>query len=164
MKQACVVRPFQEGDLPAIQQVAARAFAPIFDSIREIVTEPMVSIAYGKAEEEQDAHLARVSEESDPENLLVLESGGQIVGFGHILLDPSRKIGELGINAIDPAQQGNGYGRKLHTAMLDRMRAMGMRVATVGTGADDAHQAARQAYLRAGFTDQIPSVFLYRSL
>ncbi|MCV6598629.1 MAG: GNAT family N-acetyltransferase [Mangrovicoccus sp.] len=164
MIQACRIRPYRQSDLPQIQSIAARAFAPIFSSVRETITEPLVSIAYGEAEAEQHSHLAALSETADPRDLLVVECGGDIVGFGHIVLNPSRKIGELGINAIDPIHQGKGYGRKLHKAMLDRMRATGMRVATVGTGVDAAHAPARRAYDRAGFTEQLPSVFLYRPL
>ncbi|MEM1131283.1 MAG: GNAT family N-acetyltransferase, partial [Pseudomonadota bacterium] len=59
---------------------------------------------------------------------------------------------------------GHGYGKKLHAAMIEKMRRAGMVVATVGTGADGAHAPARRAYDRAGFTEQIPSLHLYRPL
>lgn len=47
---------------------------------------------------------------------------------------------------------------------IARMKAAGMRVATVATGADASHAPARRAYEKAGFTVQIPSVWLCRKL
>lgn len=164
MKQACRIRPYRCTDLPKVQAVAARAFAPVFSSIRHLVGEPLASLAYGSAEDEQTEHLQNLCTGQTMKQVLVVECGLRVIGFGHVVLDHDRKIGELGINAIDPPYQGQGYGRKLHAAMLDRMRAAGMRVATVGTGADNGHDPARRAYDRAGLTRQIPSVYLYRPL
>ena len=124
----------------------------------------MATIAYGSAESDQNAHLAQLGASDAARDLLVMECRNRVIGFGHVSLDRERQIGEIGINAIDPAFQGQGYGRKLHNAMLEKMRKAGMRIATVGTGADDAHAPARRAYDRAGFTEQIPSVYLYRAL
>jgi len=39
-----------------------------------------------------------------------------------------------------------------------------MKVATVGTGGDPSHAAARRAYRNAGFDIEIPSVWMYRKL
>lgn len=47
---------------------------------------------------------------------------------------------------------------------LDRMKAAGMRVATVSTGGDPSHAPARQAYRKAGFLAEIPSVWMCRAL
>jgi hypothetical protein len=47
---------------------------------------------------------------------------------------------------------------------LDRIREAGMRVATVGTGGDHSHAAARRALEKSGFGPALPGVYLYRSL
>ena len=47
---------------------------------------------------------------------------------------------------------------------LDRMRQVGMQVATVGTGGDDSHTPARNAYEKCGFDRSIPAVHYYKSL
>ncbi|MEM1362808.1 MAG: GNAT family N-acetyltransferase [Pseudomonadota bacterium] len=164
MHQACRIRPFRRSDLPQLQTVASRAFAPVFQSVRRLVGEPMATLAYGTAEEDQNAHLEALSSAVEPRDILVVEVAQKVVGFGHVALDHERKIGEIGINAIDPMHQGKGYGEKLHSAMLDQMRAAGMKAATVGTGADDTHAPARAAYAKVGFTQQIPSIYLYRAL
>lgn len=164
MRQACRIRPYRRNDLPQVRAVAARAFAPVFSSIRTRVGEPLASLAYGTARNNQIDRLNTICLPEAVRDLLVVECGQRVIGFGHVLLDYDRKIGEIGLNAIDPPHQGKGYGRKLHAMMLDRMRAAGMCVATVHTGQDDAHAPALRAYMRAGFSGHVPQVYLYRPL
>ena len=44
-----------------------------------------------------------------------------------------------------------------------RMKEAGMKVATVGSG-DPSHAPARRAYYKAGFTVEIPSIWMCRTL
>ena len=164
MRQACRIRPYQRNDLLPVRAVAGRAFAPVFSSLRTMVGEPLASLAYGSAERDQIARLNGLCASDEIRNMLVVERAQRVIGFGHVVLDHDRKIGEVGLNAIDPPHQGKGFGRKLHAAMLDRMRAAGMCVATVATGGEDANAPALRAFLRAGFTGQVPQVYLYRPL
>ncbi|MEM8956705.1 MAG: GNAT family N-acetyltransferase [Pseudomonadota bacterium] len=147
-----------------MRAVAGRAFAPVYSGVRARVGEPLASLAYGSAERDQIERLNELCASDATRDMLVVECAHRVVGFGHVLLDHDRKIGEIGLNAIDPPHQGKGYGRKLHAAMLDRMRAAGMFVATVTSGHDDAHATALRAYMRAGFTGAVPQVSLYRPL
>ena len=61
---------------------------------------------------------------------------------------------------MHPDYAGRGIGTALYDFALDRMSAAGIRVATVSTGADPSHAAARRAYTRAGFSAEIPSVWM----
>lgn len=147
-----------------MRAVAGRAFAPVYSGVRSTMGGPLTSLAYGSAEHDQIAQLNKLCTSDATQDMLVVECAHRVVGFGHVLLDHDRKIGGIGLNAIDPPHQGKGYGRKLHTAMLDRMRAGGMCVATVTSRRDDAHATALRAYMRAGFTGEVPQVYLYRPL
>ena len=54
--------------------------------------------------------------------------------------------------AVDPSAQGQGAGTRLTTAAVDVIREAGFAFATVGTGGDQGHAAARATYCKAGFT------------
>ncbi len=57
-----------------------------------------------------------------------------------------------------------GLGEKLYAFALRRMKEAGMKVATVGTGGDEAHGPARRAYEKVGFAAAVPSLYLYKSI
>jgi GNAT superfamily N-acetyltransferase len=73
-------------------------------------------------------------------------------------------MGEIGLNAVDPAHVGHGVGTAMYDFALARMKEAGMRVATVSTGGDPSHMPARRAYEKAGFTASIPSVWMCRTI
>ncbi|MGE6761629.1 GNAT family N-acetyltransferase [Corallococcus interemptor] len=79
-------------------------------------------------------------------------------------VDPETHIGEIGLNAVHPAHAGHGVGTRLYEYALGHMKRAGARVATVATGGDASHAAARRAYEKAGFHAAIPSVWLCRLL
>ncbi|HYG28896.1 MAG TPA: GNAT family N-acetyltransferase [Allosphingosinicella sp.] len=65
---------------------------------------------------------------------------------------------------VCPDHAGRGIGAWMYGEALARMKAAGARLATVGTGGDASHEAARRAYAKAGFGPGIPSVHLSRML
>lgn len=79
-------------------------------------------------------------------------------------LNRDTKVGEIGLNAIDPAHAGKGLGTGMYDFSIGRMKEAGMKVATVGTGGDPSHAPARRAYQKAGFSVEIPSVWMCRML
>ena len=86
------------------------------------------------------------------------------VGFVALQLNHETHVGEIGLNAVHPDHAGKGVGTAMYDFAIARMQAAGMRVATVATGGDPSHAPARRAYEKAGFTVQIPSVWLCRKL
>ena len=87
-----------------------------------------------------------------------------MVAFVTYRLDPQRRVGTIGNNAVDPGWQGRGIATTLYRHVLDLFRAAGMEVAAVTTGLDEAHAPARAAYRRTGFAGGAPSVTLYQEL
>lgn len=96
--------------------------------------------------------------------VLVVVSGGEIAGFVSFTTDAEKQIGEIGLNAVHPDHVGMGIGTKLFEYVLERMRERGVAVATVSTGGDPSHAAARRAYEKAGFGPAIPAMHFYRRL
>ena len=88
----------------------------------------------------------------------------RIVGFITIRMDKESLVGEIGLNAIDPNFSQRGLGTKLYQFAVGIMKEAGMKVATVATGGDPSHLPARKAYRRAGFTIEIPSVWMCQEL
>lgn len=164
MIENCRIRAVEPGDLPKLHEIRAAAFKPVFESFRRIVGEKIAAVAFASAEREQAELLDRICEAESLHEVIVVEHGPDIVAFCSVSFDRDSKVGEIGLNAVQPDYQGKGIGTVMFEYALDRMRKAGMRVATVGTGGDPSHTPARRAYQKAGFGPALPSLYLYRSL
>ncbi len=160
----CTIRPFAPDDLARLHEIRMAAFRPVFPSFRAIVGEAIAEVAFARAEAEQADHLDKMCRPDSGREVHVVERDGRIVAFFGIALDHDTKLGELDLNAVDPAEQGRGIGTNMVAFALVRMMAAGMRVATVGTGGDPAHAPARRAYEKAGFGPAIPGMYYYKAL
>ena len=80
----------------------------------------------------------------------VADVDGVAAGFVAVRIHDDRRIGEIDMLAVDPPHQRLGIGTALTRVALDWIRASGVRVAMVGTGADPGHAPARRAYEKAG--------------
>jgi GNAT superfamily N-acetyltransferase len=147
-----------------MQAVRQAAFAPIFRSFREIVGEQIYALALASSDREQAELLDGLCQPPSASQVFVATTGERIVGFVAFSLDEKTRIGEIGLNAVDPDHAGQGIGTTMYEFVLARMKESGMAVATVGTGGDPSHAPARRAYAKAGFGAGIPSVSLYRAL
>ncbi|MEZ5894453.1 MAG: GNAT family N-acetyltransferase [Parvularculaceae bacterium] len=166
MTEECSIRPFRQDDLARLLAIREAAFRPVFSSFRTIVGETIASAAFASAEREQGDHLDALcrAETGREVEVHVVERSGELAAFVAIALDRETRVGEIELNAVHPDHQGAGIGAAMYGLALDRMRAAGMTVATVGTGGDDSHAPARRAYEKAGFGRAIPSLYLYRAL
>ena len=158
------IRPATDDDLPHWQTIRAAAFAPVFASFRELLGAEIAAITQTNDDADQAAYLASLFAPDAGWELYTAVLDTQIVGFVSVQLNKETAVGEIGLNAVHPAAAGQGIGTALYQFALDRMQAAGMRVATVGTGGDPSHAPARRAYEKAGFSAQIPSVYMYRLL
>jgi GNAT superfamily N-acetyltransferase len=159
-----VMRPATVADLTILQEVRRAAFVPVFSSFRSILGEELYQLTHARADEEQAELLASVMASDAGWEVHVAELAGAVVGFVSLQLNADKKMGEIGLNAVQPAHAGNGVGTAMYEFALGRMRAAGMRVATVSTGGDASHAPARRAYEKAGFEVGVPSVWLCRAL
>lgn len=164
MRADLSLRPFHEGDLPALQAIRAAAFAPVFESFRALVGQGIAEVALTDVEAEQWQQLATLCSEGSSHEVLVVEADGAIVGFVAFFVDTVRRRGEIELNAVHPDAAGRGIGSWMYREVMARMRVLGAEVVEVGTGADASHEAARRAYAKVGFSCGIPSVHLYRKL
>ena len=89
---------------------------------------------------------------------------GHVIGFVTFSLNPKKKIGEIGLNAVHPEHAGQGVGTALYEFAIAEMRKAGMKLATVGTGGDTSHMPAHRAYRKVGFDAHLPSLWMYKVL
>lgn len=162
--QGFSVRPFSAADSPRLHDIRSAAFVEIFRSFRAIIGSEIAAAAMHGAEDEQAALLDGFTGEDASKELLVACLNDHVIGFAALSYDYARLVGEIVLTAVHPDQAGKGYGTELNLNALRRMKARGMRVATVGTGGDPSHAAARRAYEKSGFASAIPNVILYRTL
>ena len=159
-----LIRPYVPSDLPRLHEIRVAAFRPVFESFRQILGPGVSTVALATAEEEQAAYLEQLCRDTPGQHVLIATVENRPVGFSAITCDAMSRVGEVALNAVDPDHQGAGIGTRLLDKSLDLMRSEGMAVATVGTGGDDSHAAARRAYEKAGFTAALPTIWLYRTL
>lgn len=159
-----VMRPARADDLPYLDAVRQAAFAPVFASFRSILGDDIYALAQACEDEAQgELFISLLAPESGWE-VYAAEMAGAVVGFVSIRLNQETQVGEIGLNAVHPDHAGHGIGTSMYVFAVARMKEAGMRVATVATGGDPSHAPARRAYEKAGFTVQIPSVWLCRKL
>ncbi len=158
------IRDFTPGDLPRLHEIREAAFRPVFQSFRDIVGEAIAPVAFAAAEQDQAELLDRICRAGSEHEVFVVVQGTELVAFCAVKADRESGVGEIDLNAVHPDWQGRGIGTRMYGHALERLKAAGMAVATVGTGGDASHAPARRAYEKAGFTVGIPSVYLYRAL
>ncbi len=158
------IRPYTTDDLPALQQIRETAFAPVFRSFRDIVGPQIAAHALAAAETDQARLLDDICESGSPHRVRVVELDGRVVGFASFTIDLAGRVGEIGLNAVDPDYANTGIGTWMYRQVLSEMQSLGAVVATVGVGGDASHAAARRAYEKAGFGPAIPSLALYQVL
>jgi GNAT superfamily N-acetyltransferase len=159
-----VMRPVRADDQPHLDNVREAAFAPIFASFRSMLGEDIYKVAQAPEDERQGDLLVSLLAPESGWEAYAAEMAGTVVGFVAIQLNHETQVGEIGLNAVHPDHAGQGIGTAMYNFAIARMKAAGMRVATVATGGDPSHAPARRAYEKAGFTVHIPSVWLCRKL
>jgi GNAT superfamily N-acetyltransferase len=163
-RQDVVMRLASAEDLPHLDDVRQAAFAPVFASFRSILGDDIYDLAQAREDGVQGELLISLLAPESGWEVYAAEIAGTVVGFVSIKLNQDTRVGEIGLNAVHPEHAGTGVGTTMYKFAIARMKEAGMQVATVSTGGDPSHAPARRAYEKAGFTVQIPSVWLCRKL
>ncbi len=158
------IRPVQDSDAQRLEEIRQAAFAPVFASFRSILGDDIYAIAQAREDEEQEELLSAMFKPNSDWELYAAEWAGRVIGFVSVQLNRETKVGEIGLNAVHPDYRGRGFGTAMYNFAVDRMKQAGMEVATVATGGDPSHAPARHVYRKAGFTVEIPSVWMCQKL
>ena len=148
------IRRFQASDLVAVVEFSLRAWEPVFESLREVLGDPIFERLHDPDWRAVQAEAVRSSCTSEDRHVFVAVAGARPVGFAAVALNAFHEgMGVVDIIAVDPAYQGRGIAQQLMDRSLDYMRAEGMNIAAVETGADRGHVPARALYEKLGFTE-----------
>jgi GNAT superfamily N-acetyltransferase len=146
------IREFRDDDLGAIVEFSLRAWEPIYESLREVLGDP-IFFRLKPDWREQQADEVRESCTSDERDVFVAVKDGRPVGFSSVALNAFNEgMGVIEIIAVDPDFQRRGIATRLMERSIAHMKAKGMDIAAVGTGGDPGHAPARAAYEAFGFT------------
>ena len=156
------IRPLAPADIAAVVEFSLRAWAPVFESFRRVLGEPVYQALYPDwaASQARDVDAAC---RDDPAMVWVAEQLGRPVGFVALRIYGDGETGEIYMLAVDPLVQRQGIGTALTAFAVQQLRAAGLGLAVVGTGGDPGHAPARRVYERAGFIG-LPLVRYYARL
>lgn len=157
------IRPYEKRDYERVLELCIAAFTAIHEGFEEALGPEVFALEFPDWRGGYADMLTGLLAPDGNTLVHVGEADGEIVGFVSSIAHV-RKVGEIGLNAVDPRHQGKGHGRALMEHALASLKERGSVAAYVGTGGDEAHAPARGAYKAMGFDRVIPSVHLYRKL
>lgn len=143
------IRQLQVSDIEAVVQLSLRAWTPVFASIEQAMHTELYERSYPDGwEASQRQYVEDACRETD---VWTAVAGDEVLGYVSIKTDGASKVGEIYLIAVEPKAQGRGIASQLTEFAVERMKAAGMEVAMVETGADAGHEPARKTYENAGF-------------
>lgn len=153
MADAVVIRPFQESDLDAIVELSLRAWEPVFESLSEVLGNPIFARLHQPDWRAVQAEAVRSGCTNPEHDVFVAVSDARPVGFATVELNAFHEgMGVVDMIAVDPVYQRRGIATQLMDHAADHMRERGMDIAAVGTGGDPGHAPARAMYEATGYT------------
>ena len=107
-------RPFTDADLPTLQAIRQRAFEPVYRSFREIVGDAIAPHAFARDDADQAELLASICKAGSGHHVIVAIVGDALAGFASYKIDLEARLGEIGLNGMDPDYAGQGVGTLLY--------------------------------------------------
>ena len=146
---ALVIRKMRPDDLAPILAITAVAWGA--DSTLHKLMEDRHGVIGGKGWQERKAGEIRGFCESCPENVLVAEENGTVVGYATFSVSKEDSVGHVSNNAVHPDSQGKGIGTRMNTKIIEIFKKAGVRIVRVSTLECD--KAAQRVYEKQGFKE-----------
>ena len=128
-----MIRPFEQPDAADVVALSLRAWAPVHDSLREVMGDELFDLRHRpdwKAQQLRDVESAL---SDDANRAWVAEQEQAVVGFAAATIRPEDDLGEVLMVAVEPTSQGRGLGTRLTEVATDWVRQSGMSVAFIPT-------------------------------
>ena len=145
------IQPFKSSHLDSVIRLSLRAWAPVFDSIQEVMDAEVYKVFYPNDWRVVQQKVVEDVCAAEEIHVWVAVEEDAVVGFVAVKLHAEDSMGEIYIIAVDPDFQGQNIGTALTAFALDWMGQAGMSIAMVETGGDPGHAPARRLYEKAGF-------------
>lgn len=147
-----MIRQLTPEDVEPVVQLSLRAWAPVFDSLREVLGDELFELQYPATWPVEQRRAVEAACTDEGMDVWVADVDGKPVGFVAVVLRPELREGEIHMVAVDPDHHRQGIGALLTDHALTWMADRGVTVAIVETGGDPGHAPARATYEHAGFT------------
>lgn len=142
------IRELRPGDLPVLTDIMVQAFEGV--SIDQGI-ETVFGEINGHDWRWRKARHLQEDAERDPNGILVAECDRQVVGFVSTWMDRAAGIGHIPNISLKPEFRGQGLGRQLLHAALDRFRTAGLTHAKIETLVQNA--IGNHLYQSVGFRE-----------
>ena len=156
------MREYKSDDLDAVMALADQAWQPIRKMSREALGDFISDLLNPAGDAKSKGLQVKEQIDSNLYGIDVCEHDGEVVGF--ITYHHNGVIGEICNNAAKPGTGLKGIGQTMYKFVLDKFRAEKVQIVKVTTGLDYAHEPARKAYERAGFSRHLDSTTYYMEL
>src|SRR5688572_423941 len=130
------IEPLDVKRIDAVVQLSLRAWAPVFESIAEVIPPALFDEFYPGGWEASQAKAVEDVCRSPETHVWTANEDEKTLGFVAVKFDEDSKLGEIYMVAVDPDHQKRGVALALTNFALDEMKRRGMTMAMVETGAD----------------------------
>lgn len=158
------IRQLEDPDLETVVAFSLDAWAPVFASLEAALGQKVFGLLFPDWRSAQ-ANAIKATCEAPQNDVSVALSDSRPVGFVAVGLtdEDAARAGEIHMIAVDPAYQGTGVGASLMQRAITQIKAYGVDLAVVATGADPGHAPARALYEKHDF-NPLHLVRYYRTL
>lgn len=157
-----LMRKYRTEDLKAVMAIANAGWQEIRKMSRAALGDKISDMLNPAGDAESKGLQVKAQIDSGNYSIAVCEHDNQIVGF--ITYKHDGVFGEIFNNAAKIGTGLKGIGQTMYKFVLDEFRNAGVKVVKVTTGMDYAHEPARKAYERAGFSKHLDSTTYFMEL
>ena len=105
-----MIRSFRDSDLDAVVDFSVRAWEPVYDSLRQVLGDPIFDRLHEPDWRSVQAEAVRSSCTSDERDVFVAVADDRPIGFSAVALNAFHEgMGVIDIVAVDPAYQRRGW-------------------------------------------------------
>ena len=154
-----IIRKYRRRDRHRIMEITQEAFDGV--SVDSLIERGFGRVA-DTSWQQRRATSVDYDLEANPEQTLVAEQDGEVVGYVCARLYRQYLIGHVANLAVAPEHQGQGIGRALLEACLGAFREAGMKYARVETL--DSNERGQRLYPSAGFREVARQIHYFMEL
>ena len=147
------IRTYEERDRQRLHEITAGSFR---DASVHGKIEGVYGTLRGTTWSERKKPEINADIDGEPEGVLVAELDGEVVGYITTTTDQISGMGRIPNLAVDASCQGQGIGKALINAAMDRFRETGMEYAKIETLATN--ETGGGLYPRAGFKEVVRQI------
>ena len=156
-------RPAEPGDLGRVTEIAAAAWAPLYDGVRTRLGAEIFDLAFDNVLEKRQEELRKAAGDA-PDKIRLVEEGGAITGFCLLAGEPKKRIGAIDTLAVAPDAQGRATGAGLCMDAFDVLRGQGYEYVRLRARLGEVTEPLRQMCWNVGLYRELPSIDYYALL